>query len=115
MTNITNLRVFEDSIEFVRLIHALKVGRGYGDLVNQLRRAAVSVGSNIAEGAGLGSDAGFVRHLKIARGSVNEAEAQLNMLQAIGLIQAEGEVIELSRAIGKQLTRLIQYLDGGGG
>ncbi len=48
----------------------------YG-LTNQLRRAAVSVPSNIAEGQGRDSTKEFLHHLAIARGSLYEAETQL--------------------------------------
>ena len=48
----------------------------YG-LAHQMRRAAVSVASNIAEGAGRGSDREFARFLRIARGSLQELNTQL--------------------------------------
>ena len=115
MANITTLRVYADAISLVKAVHAIEAGKGFGDLISQLRRAAISVGSNISEGAGFGSDAGFARHLRIARGSVNEVEAQLAMLEAIGRVSSDGEAMQLSRAIGRQLTRLIQFLDRGGG
>ena len=48
----------------------------YG-LTNQLRRAAVSVPSNIAEGAARGSDKAFVQFLYIALGSISEIETKV--------------------------------------
>lgn len=46
-------------------------------LVNQMKRSSVSVASNIAEGAGRGSDKDFIRFLYMALGSTNEIETQL--------------------------------------
>ena len=55
----------------------------YG-LVSQLRRAAVSVPSNIAEGAARGSDKDYRRFLYNARGSVAELETQLQIAEHLG-------------------------------
>lgn len=46
-------------------------------LTNQIRRASISISSNIAEGAGYSSDAQFARYLNIALGSTCEVESQL--------------------------------------
>ena len=60
----------------------------YG-LTAQLRRAAVSVVSNIAEGSGRQGDREHVRFLKIARGSICEVECQLLLSRDLGYLKAE--------------------------
>lgn len=56
------------------------------NLVNQMRRSAVSVPSNIAEGAGRSSDGEFKHFLGMALASGNELETQLLLSQRLGLI-----------------------------
>lgn len=58
-------------------------------LVNQLRRAVVSIPSNIAEGAGKNSDIDFSRFVSIASGSCNEVETQLLLSLELGFITEE--------------------------
>ena len=58
-------------------------------LTNQLRRAAVSVPSNIAEGQGRGPTQDFVRFLRIARGSVQEIDTQLTLAMRLGFLPQE--------------------------
>ena len=77
----------------------------YG-LVNQLRRAAVSVPSNLAEGQGRGAGRDFAQFVRIARGSVQEVETQLLIAERLGLVTSDqtkdalGIADEVSRLIG---------------
>jgi four helix bundle protein len=69
-----------------------KIPRGHGDLVEQLRRAALSVPLNIAEGSGkFNRDAG--RSYAIARGSALECAAILDALEAMAVLEAP-ELVE---------------------
>ena len=59
----------------------------YG-LTSQLRRSAVSVGSNIAEGYGRAGRTDYVRFLKVARGSVYELDSQWLLARDLGFLDA---------------------------
>ena len=77
-------------------------------LSNQLRRAAVSVPSNIAEGRGRNSDRELQRYLSIAYGSLMEAETQLQIACNLGYIeQAE---VERLLADASEIGRMINGL-----
>jgi len=82
------------------------------DLASQMRRAAVSAPSNIAEGYGRCHRGDFVRHLSYARASVRELETQLGIVVRIGYVGEERVVRPLALAdeVDRMLTRLILRL-----
>ena len=80
---------------------------GLGD---QIRRAVVSVPSNIAEGFGRGSDAEFKRFLAIARGSLFEVKTQLQLASELGFFQLESELMQLIDEVGKLIAGLSKTL-----
>lgn len=83
----------------------------YG-LSQQIRRAAVSVPSNIAEGKGRYSDRDFVRFLLVARGSLLEVETQLIIAQQLGYIsQGDADcLLGMAESVGRALSGLINSL-----
>ncbi len=83
----------------------------YG-LRNQVRRAAVSVPSNIAEGHRRGSDKEFKQFLNIARGSLAEVETQVILSNDLKYINdaATQKLLEQVEEIGKMLNGLMNSL-----
>ena len=108
---LSNLTVFNEARALLRSVSALR-GSRFGDLSDQIQRATLSVISNIAEGAGSGSDKQFARYLKIARGSVNEVEAQLLALTDIGELPHNHASIAAANLLGRRLSTFIKRLTG---
>ena len=84
----------------------------YG-LTSQIRRAAVSVPSNIAEGKGHRSDREFLHFLFHARGSLLELETQLTLAQELQYFSDEilASLLSDTVALGSSLTGLINSLE----
>jgi four helix bundle protein len=83
-------------------------------LTAQMRRAAVSIVSNIAEGAGRGTDAQLANFLRIARGSLRELESQGLLSIELGLCTAEAmaDLLDANERVGKLLHGLIRAIGG---
>jgi four helix bundle protein len=83
----------------------------YG-LVSQMRRAAVSILSTMAEGFGRDSTGSFVQHLRIAQGSLKELETQLTISHRVGCCVHEmtAPLIAMCDEIGRMLRSLIRSL-----
>jgi len=101
-------RAHKLALEIYRATDSYPGRERYG-LVAQLRRAAVSVVSNIAEGAGRQSDRELARFLRIARGSACEVECQLLLSRDLGFLQPDSWVGLDSdcREVSKMLNGLI--------
>jgi four helix bundle protein len=83
----------------------------YG-LTSQVRRAGVSVPSNIAEGQGRGVGGEFAHHLRIANGSRQEAETQILLAVRLGYLNdmdADG-VLTASAEVGRLLSGLLRSI-----
>jgi four helix bundle protein len=110
MLSFQKLDVYRCSIEFVTI--AMEIGgsipRGYADLRDQLRRAALSVPLNIAEGAGRSSEADAARHFAIARGSAMDCAAVLDVARVVGGLADDRhrQAIELLARVVAMLTKL---------
>ena len=92
----------------VELCRLLKDCRDYG-LRDQMTRAAISIASNIAEGAERGSPADYTRLLYIAKGSAAELRTQVYIAAKIGDILPEKKVQELVSEL-KELSNMLYGL-----
>jgi four helix bundle protein len=111
-TSFEDLEVWKRSCRLaVRLYEILRECRDFG-LKDQMTRAAVSIASNIAEGAERNSSKDYIRFLHIAKGSAAELRTQLYIAHKVGYIAEEDmqELISEAKTISKQLHCLVQAL-----
>ena len=111
--NFRELEVWKRSMSLAGLVYALS--RKYPEeekfgLTSQTQRAVVSIASNIAEGAGRGSDKDFAHFLNVALGSAFEVETQVILAGQFKYITEEEQEIVLSElhVIQPQLNALIK-------
>jgi four helix bundle protein len=99
----------ELAVKVYRLTCATPLDKDFG-LRDQIRRSAVSIPSNIAEGDERNSNPDSIRHFRIAKGSLAEIRTQLKIAYEIGYIpQKDYEFFnEEYRKLGHKLGRLIE-------
>ena len=99
----------ELAVRIYRLTALFPKEERYG-LTSQMRRAAVSVPSNIAEGKGRSSDKELIQFLCHSRGSLFELETQLAIGERLGYSKAEdcGAIREETSRIGQMINGLIR-------
>ncbi len=111
------LEVWKAARDLVNRIYSLTRANAFGKdrrLVDQMRGAAVSIMSNIAEGFERGSDAEFAQFLYIAKGSSGELRSQLyvSLDQSFTSPEEFNGASELCRSVSQQLSGFIKYLKG---
>ena len=116
LKNYKELKVWQKSyqlcLEMYKTTKTFPKNEGFG-LTSQMRRAALSIPSNIAEGYGRKTTPDYLRFLYIAYGSTCELETQLLLSGDLGYLNKE-KVSELQRDIGeveRMLKALIKSLE----
>ncbi|WP_243384344.1 four helix bundle protein [Geothrix alkalitolerans] len=111
MQDFRNLAVWRRAHELALAVY--RETSGFPDserfgLVNQMRRSAASIPTNIAEGCGRGSDADFARFLHMALGSASELEYQILLASDLGhlLPAAADSLLDQVQAIKKMASSL---------
>jgi four helix bundle protein len=106
-----SLRVWHDARQLVRAIYSLTKQSGFASdfsFKDQIRRAALSVMSNIAEGHERGGTREFLHFLTIAKGSCGEVRSQLYAAEDVGYIDAKEAAV--LRGMAAEVARKIQAL-----
>ena len=117
MRDHAKLRAFELADEVAVLVYRVTAGfpkeELYG-LSSQMRRAAVSVPSNIVEGCARDSQADYLRFLYIAFGSLRELHYQLSLSKRLGFLVSQGSPLLEAKIVEteKVLNGLIRSLRG---
>jgi four helix bundle protein len=116
ITRFEDIEAWKTTRQLCRLVYELS-GKGsfskdFG-LREQIRRAAVSAMSNIADGFENQSQAQFVRYLGLAKGSAGEVRSQAYMALGLQYITQDefNTLFDLADKIARQLARFIGYLE----
>jgi four helix bundle protein len=107
------LDVWQQSMVLVKEIYAATANFPAAEmfgLTSQMRRAAVSIPSNIAEGAARTGDKEYIHFLSITRGSLSELDTQIQIAVMLDYLSADHKLLELVNTVGRLLTGLIKKL-----
>ena len=113
--NFRNYKVWQESINYATQIYKVTATLPYFEkkgLCDQLQRAAVSIASNIAEGAARPSDADFAHFLDLSLGSAYEVETQLMIAHNVGYLNPDlyDDLLSIVVQIEKQISGLIKTI-----
>lgn len=113
--NFRNYKVWQDAVDYATKVYKVTVEMPWFEkkgLCDQLQRAAVSISSNIAEGAAKPSDVEFAHFLDTALGSAFEVETQLQIAKNVGYINEElyNNLLVDINDIERQINGLISTL-----
>ena len=112
--NHKDLAVWKESMKLVKEVYLLlKSYPSYEQfgICSQMRRAAVSIPSNIAEGAGRNSDKELLRFCLISQGSLAELETQLLISAELGYIKSDNAIFKQLITVRKILSGYISFLN----
>ena len=108
-----DLEVWKVSMELATLVYdvtkKLPDEEKYG-LSSQIRRAVISVPSNIAEGASRKNTKEFIHYLYISNGSLSELETQIELAERLTYIEHSDKIFQKIKHIRKMLMNLIKAL-----
>lgn len=110
-----DLRVWQDSMKVVAEIYRVTASfpkSEWSGLISQMRRAAISVPSNIAEGKGLRTNKEFLKFLYTARGSLMELQTQVMIARELRYLPEEraGDLLDHCTNVGRSLAGLINAI-----
>ncbi len=114
--NYTQLVAWQSAMQLVERIYQaserLPAGERYG-LAAQMRRSAVSIPANIAEGQGRRTCGEFVNQLSAAHGSTRELETHLMLASRLGMLdeQTVKELLDKAGEVGRLVAALLRALD----
>lgn len=117
MHNYKKLHIWQEGIHLARKIYEVTsnfpTNEKFG-IVSQMTRAAVSIPSNIAEGAGRNSNKDFANFLSIAIGSIFELHTQIVLCEQIGYINEETakQLEQQIYTLQQQITTYKQRIEG---
>ena len=104
-----DLHAWREAMALVEIVYRATAGfpkTEFFGLVNQIRRCAISVPSNIAEGAARNSTREFVQFLGISCGSLSELETQLELAMRLGYLNAGADAVRQMNRVGRIVRAL---------
>ena len=112
--NFRNYKVWQDAVDYASKVYKVTADMPWFEkkgLCDQLQRAAVSISSNIAEGAARFSDADFAHFLDFALGSAFEVETQLLIAKNVGYLNNANDNLNANEVTYEELLCELQDIE----